>query len=114
LTKILIDSLNEKELAKGLTISKHDAKGIDKLESFLFSKKILQSNLIEFLRNLQTLRSTFVAHRKSERSKDYKKAANYFKIKEKRLKEVFEDILIKCIGAIIFLDKHFLIKEKIK
>jgi len=34
LTKILIDSLNEKELIKGISIDKENPKGLDKLESF--------------------------------------------------------------------------------
>ena len=94
ITKILIDSLNEKELTRNLTIKKVNQKGLDKLETFLLSKGMRFNSMMEFLRNLQTLRSTGVAHRKG---KKYDKVKNFFEIEKKDLSVVFDDILIKCI-----------------
>ncbi len=109
IVKIFIDSLNEEELEKGPTTEKNDPKGIDKLEAFLFSKGCLEPKMIEFLRNLQKLRSTSVAHRKSSSKKsDYQKVKAYFKIDEKELKDVFTDILVKCIWSINHLAKYIL------
>ena len=109
LTKILIDSLNEKELAKGLTI-KEKAKGIDKLEAFLASKNIRFLGMIEFLRNLQCLRSTGVAHLKG---KNYDKIRKEFGIGEKELSEVFDEILIKAIRVLNSLESKFLKSSKV-
>lgn len=111
LTKILIDSLNEKELAKRVSIEKDNPKGIDKLEAFLKSKNICLRETFEFLRNLQSLRSTSVAHRKSKKSKDYQKVRKFFDFDNKELQEIFEDILIKAIRTLNSLEGHFL-KER--
>lgn len=111
LVKTFIDSLNEKELAKGLVIEKENSKGIDKFEAFLNSNGCSQSRMIEFLRNLQKLRSTSIAHRKSERKKDYKEVQVYFQMEEKELKDIFSDIILKCIWTMNYLIKHLLNKE---
>lgn len=67
LTKIVIDSLNEKELKKQISIDINDLKGIGKLELFLKEKYFPNyKQLIEFLRNLQMVRSG-VGHRKGEK-----------------------------------------------
>lgn len=112
LTMILIDFLNEKELAKGVSIEKKNPKGIDKLEAFLESKTTLYfKDMIEFLRNLQSLRSTSVAHRKSEKNKNYQKAREFFDFDNKGLQEIFEDILVEAITTLNTLEWHFL-KER--
>lgn len=108
LTKIFIDSLNEKELAKGILVKKAKPKGIDKLETFLVSKNVRFKDMFEFLRNLQSLRSTSVAHRKSEKSKDYQKVRKFFDFDNKELGEIFEDILIKSIRTLNSLEGYFL------
>lgn len=105
ITKIFIDSLNEKELEKVIKITKENAKGIDKLEAFLNSKHIRFKGLIEFLRDLQELRSTGAAHRKG---KNYEKIKKKFLIGEKDLSDVFNDILIKCIQTLNSLENYFL------
>jgi len=107
-TKIFIDSLNEEELEKGIVITKENAKGIDKLEAFLNSKNVRFKGMIEFFRNLQTLRSTGVAHRKS---KNFKKISKKFSTGEKELSGVFDDILIKAIWTLNSLENHFLKEE---
>jgi hypothetical protein len=104
LTKMLIDSLNEKQLTRGMVPSK-DAKGIDKLEVFLQSKGVKILGMIEFLRDLQDLRSSGVAHLKGERYSKIKKA---FGIEEKELHDVFDDICLGAIRTLNSLEKMFL------
>jgi len=66
LTKLLVDSLNEAELVKGLPKVDNE-KGIGKFERFLESKKCPHTKeIVELLRDIQRLRSTSVAHRKGQ------------------------------------------------
>ena len=105
ITKIMIDSLNEEELGKGLSINKENPRGIDKLEAYLNNQAFFVSKMIEFFRKLQTLRSTGIAHRKGN---NYEKIKEFFNIGNKDLPVVFEDILIKCILALNTLESRFL------
>lgn len=105
IAKIFIDSLNEQELGKGLTITKENPKGLDKLEAFLFSKGMRFNSMMEFLRNLQTLRSTGVAHRKGY---NYERAKKFFAVGKKDLSVIFDDILIKCIWVLNTLESRFI------
>jgi len=105
ITKLFIDSLNEQELKKGLTITKKNPKGLDKLEVFLLSKSMKFNSMMKFLRDLQTLRSTGVVHRKS---KKYEKAKKFFDIDKKDLSVIFDDILIKCIWVLNTLESYFI------
>jgi hypothetical protein len=111
LTKMFIDSLNEKELAKGISIDKENPKGLDKLEYFLISKNVRFKDMFEFLRNLQSLRSTSVAHRKSEKRRDYQKVLEFFDFNNKELQEIFGDILIKAIWTLNSLEGYILTKR---
>lgn len=71
LTKIIIDSINQKELGNRIKDPNKEQNGIDKLEVFLDEKGINGYDIhIQYLRNLQKLRSKGVAHRKS---RDYAK-----------------------------------------
>ncbi len=108
-TKIMIDSLNEKELEKNLTINKENPRSIDKFEAFSVVKEFSAPKMIEFFRNLQALRSASVAHRKGD---NYEKVKKFFGIDDKELWVVFEDILIKCIWTLNTLENRFLPKEK--
>jgi hypothetical protein len=73
-TKVLIDSLNEAEMVKSITLEEND-KGITKLGKFLAHLGRTDSAApVQFLRNLQSLRAGS-AHRKR---KDYGKAAAAF------------------------------------
>lgn len=83
ITKLLIDSLNEKQLVKAIDSTKPDVLrflsernikelkpsyiqgGITKFECFLISEGLLDSNVVKLLRKVQDLRSSTVAHRKS-------------------------------------------------
>ena len=64
--------------------------------------------MIEFLRNLQSLRSTGVAHLKG---KKYDKIRKEFGFGEKELSKVFDEILIKAIRVLNSLESKFLSKN---
>ena len=114
ITKIIVDSLNEEKLTDKLTISKEYTGGINKFEVFLNSHNAHFLGMIEFLKNLQALRSTSVAHRKSDRSKKYKKVKAYFDFANKDSIQIFEDILIKVIWMLNSLDERFLKVDSFK
>jgi hypothetical protein len=81
LAKVLVDSLNEMELAKGVSSIEKTDKGITKLEKFVAASGWDGSiEHIAFLRRLQALRSSGAAHRKG---KEYRKAAEPFQIEER-------------------------------
>lgn len=93
LVKVLIDSLNEKQLIIPGD-DQSDIKGISKLEKWLQSNEAIgYENHITFLRNLQKLRSTGSGHRKG---KEYSKISNTFGLSEKSKIDVFEEILQKA------------------
>lgn len=65
LTKLLIDSLNENEIAARAGTIPEGTKGIGKLALFMELTKFPErESVIQFLRDLQALRSTGSAHRK--------------------------------------------------
>ena len=102
LTKVLIDSLNEKELNKYIDSDElKDVKGsINRLQKILENNKIIDNiDAIDFLRKLQNLRSSSSAHRKG---RNYKKSTKVFKIDNKSLSNVFENILSKSIEILEF------------
>lgn len=108
IVKITIDSLNEKKLVEGCTSLKEEAKSIDKLDSFLKSNGYNLSEMILFLRNVQRLRSTTVAHRRSRG--ENRNLNDYFKLGDKDLQSIFEDIVIKMISMFNTLE-HLLIYD---
>jgi hypothetical protein len=105
LTKILIDSLNKEKLGVGLKIDKKEPGSIDYLEAFLKAHGLDCPEMIKFLRDLQSLRSTGIAHRKGE---NYEKIKKKFKIDKNDLPRVFEDILEKCIWVLDTIENKFL------
>jgi hypothetical protein len=104
LTKVFIDSLNEKQLAKGIT-NKENAKGLDKFETWLGAQNFCSDKMMEFLRKLQALRSASTAHRKGD---NYERIKPFFQMDKKELTEVLEDIFIKCVWTLRTLEKFFL------
>lgn len=104
LTKVFIDSLNEKQLAKGIT-NKENAKGLDKFETWLGAQNFCSDKMMEFLRKLQALRSASTAHRKGD---NYERIKPFFQMEKKELTEVLEDIFIKCAWTLRTLEKFFL------
>ena len=111
LTKVLIDSLNEAALVgridetksevqvrlKELHVTdKNAVKGsISKFELFLLSEGKELSDSITFLRNLQELRSSTTAHRKSRNKKS--PCEDYFQMGSRSQQEVLEVIFNKGI-----------------
>jgi len=95
LTKILIDSLNEKSLKKLIPFEKQEAfkdkRGISLLEAALHLNDFEGAEThIAFLRKLQNLRSSGSAHRKG---RTYLKIAAYFDVENQSLRHVFANIL---------------------
>jgi hypothetical protein len=91
LTKILVDSLNERELASISTSLPSDTKGISKLELYLTHHKMpTVEHAIGFLRSLQSLRSTGVGHRKGG---NYAKSAATFRVEELGRRVAFRSML---------------------
>lgn len=100
LTKVLIDSLNEKQLNRFIEKElRGDIKGgISRLESVFKNNSIEgYEDHIDFLRKLQNLRSSSSAHRKGS---NYKKIAIEFEIGSKDLISVFEGILAKSVNLL--------------
>jgi hypothetical protein len=98
-TKVLIDSLNEAEIAKSITLEEKD-KGIKKLAKFLVHLGRTDSaDPIQFLRNLQSLRAGS-AHRKSS---DYKKAAAAFALDEHGFKGAGAKILAEAVSFLEYI-----------
>lgn len=102
LTMVIIDCLNEQELRKHVGDSIASLKGISKLEKFFETNGYNNyEDHVKFLRNLQDLRSTGSAHRKSE---NYVKAAQEFQLGQKDFVETFTEILRQAIAFLDFLD----------
>lgn len=102
LTKILIDSLNEKQLKQCISPEQlTDLKGSIAYLDVLFATCGIQdfTNHIAFLRNLQSLRSSSSAHRKGD---NYLKIAKVFGIKNKSRRSVFSEIFIQAISLLEF------------
>lgn len=100
LTKILIDALNEKEIAKNISYVPETAKGIKKFELFLEEKKFVDyQDGIKILRVIQNIRSSSTTHLKG---KGYSKIAKELDFENKELKQIFADLLEQ---ATLFLQK---------
>ena len=103
LTKILIDSLNEKALNALIPSQTLGAiKGsISRLESAFRARGVSDFEPhIAFLRNLQELRSSGTAHRKGS---NYRKIAEEFQVDSQNLRAVFSGILAKALNVLDFL-----------
>ena len=117
LTKILIDSLNEKEIKKLISLEqeqnltpdqKENLRGIGWLEIALNSCDVEgAADYIAFLRKLQNLRSSGSAHLKG---RNYKKIAKDFGIESKGLREVFAGVLSKALDVLDYF--IFLIRSR--
>lgn len=65
MTQLFVDSLNESAIKKLISVSNGDEKGIAKLKRYLCQENYEHVERdVKFLRNLQTVRSKAVAHRK--------------------------------------------------
>ena len=97
LTKLLVDSINVKDLRRNIhdfnsTDSNGNAKpGISVLAEYLSAQGYDDSaNYIDYLRRVQSLRSSGAAHRKG---KKYEKAAEFFSLDSKSTVQVADGIL---------------------
>jgi len=114
ITKLIIDSLNEKQLVKAIDSTKPDVLrflsernikeskpsniqgGITKFECFLISEGLLDSNVVKLLRNIQDLRSSTVAHRKSTKlDTKTEELFNFFGILQESDKVVLLNLLVR-------------------
>ena len=118
LTKILIDSLNQKELKKLISLKQEENLTPNQQESLKGSIGCLEIVLnscgvegaadhIAFLRKLQSLRSTGSAHRKGS---NYQKIAKDFDIEGQSLRAVFAGILSKALDVLDYF--IFLIRSR--
>ena len=100
LTKILVDSLNEKEIAKNIKISERD-KGISKLEKWFEQNNCINyQDSISFLRDLQELRSTSAGHRKG---KDYVKISRKIGMDKSDFIDIYIAILEKANAFLTYM-----------
>lgn len=119
ITKLLIDSLNEKELVNSIDSTNPDVKkflteneveghspsniktGITKFECFLVSEQAQNNDLVNLLRKVQTLRSSTVAHRKSTKlGTKTQSLFDFFGILRDSDKVVFFNLLERLNGAL--------------
>ena len=101
LTKVLVDSLNEKEIAKGLTTLVENDKGITKLEKFFVERGAVgYEPHVKFLRVLQDLRSKSAAHRKGS---SYEKLIADLQMADEGQQKVFAALLVAASEFIRFL-----------
>jgi hypothetical protein len=106
LTKLLVDSINEKKIVKDLkTIAEND-KGITKLEKFFAEHGIVGFEPhIKFLRVLQDLRSKSAAHRKGS---NYERLIEDLQMADAGQQEVFRALLVAAADFILYLRSNLL------
>lgn len=113
LTKIFIDSLNEKELRKHINdsnekviefVSRSGKESLSKVsgsislfEAYSFYKGIHDKNVFDFLRNVQNLRSMDVAHRKKSNDKERQPLIQYFGLDSLSEQDALNSIFAKFI-----------------
>ena len=104
LTKIIIESINQREISK--LIKNSTSGGINKLELFLKDNCVVDfSDHIKVIRNLQDIRSKGIAHRKG---KEYTRVSSTLEIGVKSYIEIFNEILGKMIEFLDLLIKTLL------
>ena len=105
LTKLLVDSLNERELKKRVSELDEEAKGLGKLSAFLEETGFRRCEwAMEFLKNLQNLRSTGSAHRKG---KKYQKIIGKLGIELTKKGSAFEKLLRMAMDVLRALRVHY-------
>uniref|UniRef100_UPI0040269771 hypothetical protein n=1 Tax=Gemmiger formicilis TaxID=745368 RepID=UPI0040269771 len=105
LGKVLLDSLNEKEIVSHLTGTYEKLVGsISKLEVWFQEKQLTgYQDHIKFLRNLQELRSSGTGHRKG---KSYQKISKVFDIQKENYTETFSNILESATLFLNYINTH--------
>lgn len=102
LTKVLVDSLNEKQIKQLLPDeSKNVTGGISRLLTVLESRSPGgHEDQIKLLREIQDLRSKGTAHRKGS---GYEKLRQTLELDERPLREVFRGLLERSLAVVDFL-----------
>ncbi|MEO1075686.1 MAG: hypothetical protein AAFX41_06935, partial [Bacteroidota bacterium] len=119
LAKVMVDSLNEAELAQSVRDGggtlKNGAKGIDKLKAFFALNRfesaahgMTDPTVEAFFSGVQWLRSMGSAHRKGT---DYARVSQAFELEEKGRRAVFDGILQTATHVLEALAAHFLVEE---
>lgn len=105
LVKVLLDSLNEKEIVSHLTGTYEKLVGsISKLEVWFQEKQLTgYQDHIKFLRNLQELRSSGTGHRTG---KSYQKISKVFDIQKENYTETFSNILESATLFLNYINTH--------
>lgn len=110
LAKLLVDSLNEKELAARASGLEEGAKGIGKMACFLATTQFPEhESLVQFLRDLQTLRSTGSAHRKGS---GYEKIIAKLGVDATRKPEAVRRLLEEATAGLRALRQHYCVKRE--
>lgn len=106
LVKVVLDSLNEKEIVAQLTGTYEKLTGsISKLEAWFQEKHLSDyQEHIKFLRNLQELRSSGTGHRKG---KSYQKISKVFDVQRENYAETFSNILENVVSFLNYIETHF-------
>jgi hypothetical protein len=109
LTKVLVDSLNDSEIAKALNGPLPDEKSIAKLKRFLEGKGYPSIRRdVDFLLLLQKARSSGAAHRKGD---SFEKVAKKLGLTTQQCSEVFSNLLRRAIEMIDGLTEFFLAEK---
>lgn len=109
LVKLLVDSLNDKELARELGGAGPDEKSISKLDRFLEKAGYTHRHRdLKLLRLLQALRSTAAAHGKG---KQFEKVSRELGLDDKPASEVFRGLLAQVNDLLSDLEVFFLSPE---
>jgi hypothetical protein len=106
LVKLLIDSLNDKQLAEELGGAKPDEKCIGKLDRFLQMKGYPQRDRdLKLLRLLQAVRSSAAAHGKG---KQFEKISKEIGLRDNPASQVFRELLVRANEMLAGLEAFFL------
>lgn len=106
MAKLLIDSLNEKEIEARAGDLKENAKGIDKLSGFFEQTEFAKREaVIGFLRDLQALRSSGSAHRKGSR---YERIIARMGLSSARKPDAVAGLLGQAVAALAAIRVHYI------
>lgn len=106
LTKLLVDSLNEREFAKAVTSLPEGAKGIAKLDAFFQASGYEDGEaIVQFLKDLQLLRSTGSGHRKGSA---YDKTVAKLGVDPRRKPDTVARLLEEGVAMIRALRFHYI------
>lgn len=109
MTKLLVDSLNEKEIAQAAGVMPEGTKGIGKLQAFFASTDFEGGeSIVQFLKDLQQLRSTGSGHRKGAA---YDKEVARIGIDPSRRPDSVARLLSEAVAMLEVLRSHYLIER---